>query len=103
MYWGYLKHLKILIEEYIYIYNTNLEIGKTYNLTKEIIPNPKYAKYEDPYFSNTYKTTSIITGELTITHHDYNKAIISGTFWFDAINNIGEKIEVREGRFDMKY
>ncbi|QTE21375.1 DUF6252 family protein [Polaribacter cellanae] len=90
----------------IYIYDTNLEINKTYQLTnKDLVSlkNSKYAKYEDPYSSNFYQTTSKITGELTITHHDYNNAIISGTFWFDAVNNIGEKVEVREGRFDMKY
>ncbi len=26
-----------------------------------------------------------------------------GTFWFDAVNAAGEKVEVREGRFDMKF
>lgn len=50
-----------------------------------------------------YVTTSIVTGELTITHLDESKQIISGTFWFDAINNDGEIIEIREGRFDMPY
>ncbi|MBP2284200.1 hypothetical protein H4V97_002518 [Flavobacterium sp. CG_23.5] len=38
-----------------------------------------------------YKTTSTITGELKITNHNFNKAIPSGTFWFDAINSEGEK------------
>jgi hypothetical protein len=60
-----------------------------------------------------YSTTSEITGEITITHHDYNNAILSGTFWFDAkfnqsINYNGdvdenEVYEIREGRFDMEY
>jgi flagellar basal body rod protein FlgG len=50
-----------------------------------------------------YKTTSTITGELKITNHNFDKAILSGTFWFDAINSKGEKIQVREGRFDMEY
>ena len=58
----------------------------------------------DSFPSNDYYSTTLeVTGELIITHHDYNNAIISGTFWFDAINNIEEKIEVREGRFDMEY
>lgn len=50
-----------------------------------------------------YFTTSDITGELTITKLDESKQIISGTFWFDAVNNDGEIIEIREGRFDMPY
>ena len=56
--------------------------------------------YPDP---NHYSTTSIIKGELKITHHDFNNAILSGTFWFDAINSNGEIIKVREGRFDKHY
>jgi len=44
-----------------------------------------------------------VTGELTITHHDFDNAIISGNFWFDAINGSGDIVEVREGRFDMEY
>lgn len=63
-----------------------------------------YGTYVD--FSNgtgDYITTNIIVGELKITHHDFNNAILSGTFWFDAINSNGEKVEVREGRFDRHY
>ncbi|WP_203256393.1 DUF6252 family protein [Hyunsoonleella ulvae] len=50
-----------------------------------------------------YVTASTVTGELTITHLDESKQIISGTFWFDAVNNDGEIVEIREGRFDMPY
>jgi hypothetical protein len=50
-----------------------------------------------------YLTTSTITGELSITHLDETNQIISGIFWFDAVNNDGEIVEVREGRFDMPY
>jgi hypothetical protein len=50
-----------------------------------------------------YITAINITGELTITHLDETNQIISGTFWFDAINNEGEIVEIREGRFDMPY
>lgn len=68
--------------------------------------NSKYGEY---YIYNTdftqvhYTTTSAITGEFVITHHNFNQAIISGTFWFDGVNSNGEKVEVREGRFDMHY
>ena len=51
-----------------------------------------------------YTTTDIITGELKITKLDTQKNIISGTFWYDAVNNTNtEKVQVREGRFDMHY
>ena len=53
--------------------------------------------------SNYYFTNTIKTGELKITHLDPQKSIISGTFWFDAVNEAGEQVEIRQGRFDMKY
>jgi hypothetical protein len=52
---------------------------------------------------NYYTTNSTVTGELKITYHNYNQAIISGTFWYDAVNSNGLKVEVRSGRFDMHY
>jgi len=89
---------------YIYVHNTELQAGSKYYLTQNNnLQNTKYAKYEDAYYNNTYSTTLTITGELIITHHNYNNATISGTFWFDAVNSDGEKVEVREGRFDMEY
>lgn len=63
-----------------------------------------YGTYVD--FTNAtgdHNTTDIIVGELKITHHDFNNAILSGTFWFDAVNSNGGIIEVREGRFDRHY
>lgn len=51
-----------------------------------------------------YGTTDQVTGQLTITKLDPEKAIISGTFWFDAVRlSDGEKVQIREGRFDMEY
>jgi hypothetical protein len=50
-----------------------------------------------------YTTTNTYIGELKITKLDTQQKIISGTFWYDAINNAGEKVEIREGRFDMRY
>ena len=48
-------------------------------------------------------TNSIKKGELTITRVDLQNSIISGTFWFDAINTDNEVVEIREGRFDWNY
>jgi hypothetical protein len=52
---------------------------------------------------NEYTTNQLYKGELTITNFDPVNYIISGTFWFDAVNKNGEKVEVREGRFDVHY
>lgn len=49
-------------------------------------------------------TNSIYTGEMTITKFDLTTEIVSGTFWFDIQNPwTGEKIEIREGRFDTHF
>jgi len=55
-----------------------------------------------PYYIH-YTTNNDFKGELVITFFDSEKNIISDIFWFDAVNSEGEVIEVRDGRFDMKY
>lgn len=52
---------------------------------------------------NAYMTGPGMAGELTVTHLDEERQIVSGIFWFDAVNKQGEKVQVREGRFDMRY
>lgn len=52
---------------------------------------------------NSYKTNANVTGELHITKLDEIKQIVSGTFFFDAINASGDKAHVTDGRFDMQY
>jgi len=49
-----------------------------------------------------HRTDSIHTGELHISQLDLVDGIVSGTFWFDAINDNNEIVEIREGRFDIK-
>jgi hypothetical protein len=71
--------------------NANSKFG-IYSIDAVAPPDPNY-----------YSTNSKLKGELKITYHNYNNAILSGTFWFDAVNNVGQKIEVRNGRFDMHY
>ena len=51
----------------------------------------------------SFYTDNISTGELKITKLDSINYIISGTFWFDAINSNGQKVQIRDGRFDMQY
>ena len=92
----------------VFSYNQNLQdnIGVVFPL-KEHGNYSKSGHYiinaaasPDP---NYYSTTPIVKGELKITYFNYNQAIISGTFWYDAINSTGQKVEVRNGRFDMHY
>lgn len=48
--------------------------------------------------------TSYAQVTVTMSNMTYNsQAIISGTFWYDAINSTGQKVEVRNGRFDMHF
>lgn len=100
----------------IYIYNTSLITGQTYQLTENESSNSKFAEYiiyNSDFSEFHYQTTSSVVGELTITAHNFDNATISGTFWFDAKFEYAENysgevdddeiIEIREGRFDMEY
>lgn len=82
----------------------SIESGKTYQLTNG---NPGEAAGLYAIIENTkdihFKTNDQVKGELHITRLDEDKQIVSGTFWFDAVNDRGEKVEVRQGRFDMLY
>ena len=86
--------------------NAPIVEGKTYYLNSD---NPGYyggGKVEggpDNYLE-TALTSGIYTGEMTITKFDLENEIVSGTFWFDIEDPwTGEKIEVREGRFDTHF
>jgi hypothetical protein len=85
-------------------YNQSLVVNEIYQL-KEYGSNSQFGEYN--IYQNIgdiqYKTTPTITGELKITNHNFNKATLSGTFWFDAVNSAGEIVQVRDGRFDMEY
>jgi hypothetical protein len=90
--------------------NIDLKEGATYNLTQDLNDSSKSYFFGSYFYSNnsavgitTYTTNQINTGQFTISNLDTTKFIISGTFWFDAVNNKGEKVEVRQGRFDVHY
>ncbi|MGH2643347.1 MAG: DUF6252 family protein [Chitinophagaceae bacterium] len=62
-----------------------------------------YAIYLN-YPGTPYYTQDSLEGKMTITKIDETNQIISGTFWFDAIDTITEeKVQVRDGRFDLLY
>ena len=75
---------------------------KTYDIGEENTPNTFYAHYSFTD-SPTYATSAQAKGQINITHFDEINKIISGTFWFDALEPNGAKVEIREGRFDLKF
>jgi hypothetical protein len=84
----------------------DLQAGEIYILNMNTDDNGDFsgsgAEYQTS-LSNEYLTNSSFTGELAITRVDTSNSIISGTFWFDAINEQGEIVEIRDGRFDYVY
>ncbi|WP_192822074.1 hypothetical protein [Rufibacter sp. LB8] len=81
-----------------------LKEGETYHLTGPDQVGRAFAMVDfSPIGLNSHKVVSPLTGELRITKFDQQRGIVAGTFWFDAVNSQGEKVEVREGRFDMRY
>ena len=50
----------------------------------------------------TFKTSDSENGKVLISHFDTINRIISGTFYFDAVNSEGEITQIRDGRFDVK-
>jgi len=88
----------------------HLVVGQSYLLTLEDYitgQDGNWAAYDKdtppPPAPHHYGTNDTYTGELTITHHDFDNMILSGTFWFDAVNSEGEVVHVTEGRFDCEY
>ncbi|WP_445721700.1 DUF6252 family protein [Flavobacterium sp.] len=84
----------------------SLQVGQTYILNKNMIDNGDFTEGGGVYSlssTNRYYTNTIKTGELKITRLDLSNSIISGTFWFDAVNAAGETVEIRSGRFDWDY
>lgn len=62
-----------------------------------------YVVYYNTGGQNAYETNNAVTGQLIITKFDAIKQIVSGTFYFDAINDKGDIMKITNGRFDMQY
>lgn len=71
--------------------------------SEESCSNGTIHKKNSQLVTSTFQTTNTNIGKIMITKYDTIKRIISGTFYFDAVNSSGEKIDVREGRFDIKF
>ncbi|MFT3948610.1 MAG: hypothetical protein QM763_16725 [Agriterribacter sp.] len=78
-----------------------IEEGGTYPFKRR---TKGYANAEYDFGSKNYIIIPPDSGELIITKHDPLRRILSGRFWFDGTDKeSGEKVEIREGRFDIVY
>ena len=83
-----------------------LIVGQIYILNKNIVDDGSFngsGGIYSPHPNNQFYTTTMLTGELKITKLDQVNFIVSGTFWFDAVNSLGEVVQIRQGRFDWRY
>lgn len=80
--------------------NYNIYNQSTFPLINELDRRGMYINHNSKKFTTGQDN---YIGELIITKLDTANHIVSGTFWFDAVSEDGELIEVREGRFDDHY
>lgn len=87
-----------------------------YKVKKEVIYNLydkeyRYGTYvlgvlneSSGFVGVTYDSKAFNKGEVKITKLDLVNRIVSGTFWFEAINlnDPNDKVSVTDGRFDLK-
>ena len=89
------------------IFTDSLEISDGIQLKLSVVKTGNaYGQHANLNLNSGNKifyTDSINSGELKIDFLDTVNRIVSGTFWFDGITPGGEKVQIREGRFDTKY
>ena len=90
---------------YLLIDYDKVQQGVTYSFQepKKGIASAEYKYHHTTTHSVEYFTSQNLYGELKFTVLDKDKNIASGTFSFDAEDSQGEKVEVREGRFDVMF
>ena len=99
----------------IHVDSVDLQAGTTYTLgapadtTNVITPNTTAKAQWALYYSVSgnvipsfaYRTNSQVTGQIILDYYDSLNGLVAGRFTFDAVNNSGDTVHVREGRFDM--
>lgn len=84
--------------------SVSMRIG-VYNLEQKV--NGKGGGgYLETYCNQPYiefLTNEIVRGQLDLKKFDSINQIACGTFWFKAVNDIGDTVNVTEGRFDVRY
>ena len=103
---GYTNNQQNNIIRGVYLFTNKLQFvqGQTYTLSLDQQNNSAYAQYSPDTFLEGFATNSQNVGQIKITKLDETNAIISGTFWFNAVKTTtGEIIHITEGRFDLEY
>ena len=85
---------------FLQVRNQKMVEGGVYELKS--FNSKSFGSYNDLHMGG-YVTSDEIRGELIISRIDMEKRIVSGTFWFDAVDDEGEIVEIRNGRFDVIY
>ncbi len=78
-----------------------INVGDIYILANEA--DSDFGQYRINSIEYNYSTNDQQTGELEILFHDLENRILGGTFEFDAVDENGTIVEIREGEFDMSY
>jgi len=88
------------------------DVGEYLLFTDSAIPNSQFIANETRLFIRdeagktvfeSYRVPNPNSGLINILRLDTINYIISGTFYFDAVNKEGDTIKVTDGRFDLKY
>jgi hypothetical protein len=77
--------------------------GQAYKLKTYAMGNADASYFLVGKDNRNYVTNDVVSGVLTITKLDPAMQIVSGTFYFKAINAPGDTVSVTSGRFDMPY
>jgi len=90
------------------VYTDSLKIseGQKYVLMNRINGNASADYFWGASGGNNslYRTNNYgKSGELFISKLDTNNQIMSGTFWFNAVDKNGDSVKVTGGRFDLRY
>jgi hypothetical protein len=87
--------------EIVDILPESVQVGNIHPLENELDSNSGKYRINSPDYN--YSTNDQNTGQLEILHHDLGNRILGGTFEYNAIDENGIIVEIREGEFDMNY
>ncbi|MEP6583513.1 MAG: DUF6252 family protein [Ginsengibacter sp.] len=92
--------------ESVFLYAKNIFTTGEYplNFTTTPMPDNLYPENYGMYLieNNSFITTSVYTGKITISNRDTTNKIVSGTFEFTGVDKTGNTTRISDGRFDIK-
>jgi hypothetical protein len=84
--------------------NIELKSGMMIPLGLNANGNASATYYDDKaQGTDEFITNTISKGELEVTKLDLTSQIVSGKFWFNAINDQGKVVKITDGRFDLNF